>query len=168
MARAACPSICALLFYAHSTLHHVSIHRAYSALQVSLRPGFGRRDLRGAARAFLPANRRRDEALGRRVHQVDQDDHRPDHFLYRGGRHCRHGGHEKGRQDRWLGAAVLRDRVHTGLGHRFGGGEPVAAGCRHACGRCCLGHQEHCGLHGARQDAGHGRLPAQCDSQLGD
>ena len=61
---------------------------------------------------FYPETGDGDEAARRRLHQADQDDHRADHLLHGRRRHRRHGGHEEGRQDRRLRAALLRDRQH--------------------------------------------------------
>src|SRR6266851_7695047 len=46
-----------------------------------------------------------DEAVWRWLYQADQDDHRPDHLLYRGARDCRRRGSEEGGQNGRPGAA---------------------------------------------------------------
>src|SRR5207244_1764988 len=81
-----------------------------AALQVAVLPGHRRDRDRRPPRAFLPGDRRGDETARRWLHQADQDDHRPDYLLHGGRRHRWHGGHEEGRQDRRLCAAVFRNR----------------------------------------------------------
>ena len=80
---------------------------------------------------FYPATRRADEAVGRCLHQDDQDDHRADHLLHGGARHRQHAGHEEGRARRPQGAALLRGLDDAGADRRPDRGQHAAARCRH-------------------------------------
>ena len=141
------------------------IHHA--VLQVALLPGHHGDRHRRAARPLLPRDGHCDEAAGRRLHQADQDDHRADHLLHRGGRHRRHGRHEEGRQDGWLCAAVFRDRQHDRTDRRPGDRQPGAAGRGHEHRPGVARQQVHRRLHRARQDADDHRVPARGDPDHG-
>ena len=136
-----------------------------AALQVAVLPGDRRHRPRHPARPLLSGDRRGDEAAGRRLHQADQDDHRADHLLHGRRRHRRHGGHEEGRQDRRLCAALLRDRQHDRADRRPRHRQRRAAGRGHEHRPGDARHQGHRRLHEARPDAEHDRLPAQRHSR---
>ena len=120
-----------------------------------LSAGADRDRRRHRARTFLSGARRADEAVGRRLHQADQDADRADHLLHRRARHRQHAGHEEGRPRRPQGAALLRGHDHAGVDRRPDRHQRAAARRRHERRRQDARHQGDPALRRQVQGAEH-------------